>query len=757
MNEQTTFSMKADYTSTAEWKEASTEDAKSFAFPSSVGSKTSEALAEAFSSSLASIAVESIEKVETREHPNATKTDGGADSSSGKSSDDPAVVTTNMTASSSEDRPTNNNSSSSDDRPVQPVHSFLVARLPAPNTDATSSSGSGGEADKNEARAGKETASLEQRNRESASRWRAVDQFLTDANKSSDTDSSGDHTLRRKSKHSKRQKTAVVESKTRKRSYRGMKKGREKEGDGGSSDENSGSSGSGTEGGYAGSASSSEAAQLGSCSSPSVSSSGSICAQRKHAKCKSTLSGDPNRPMLSKKQARSLSESSEIADFSSESESPSITSFQVSSAAAQDQPRRKGMHISDTKPAPTLQGKPPIMSVGCDVMAHVLTFLEPPDVLNQLTAPLSKDWLATFTRQSELWRVLSLLEPFKAQLHEDSDDGDSSDSFPSYPFDVESQLRQTFGKFRLLYTSFVRCMRYLAQIKDDATNGRAPTMIDYVGSSAKMPSHDITSNHNLHHFLARARGVVQNGSRPSVICDISDEPLVIADDGSSTNSCRRKRRNPKASELQDTKRRKLTFGPSKITKRLLGPTASGEPGNVDLPWSCAIYSIVNWMAAFSDVEGIQTMCLKVLPLILENEQHRITAQRAGLTDIVLRGMVLFPDCAQLHTAAFHTIVLLARPLGGQEGMLFHTSMVNASGIFDKENGSQGGKNGIAVMLDSMRRFQHDGVLQAMSCWSLVNIALAPSQKQVLVKLGGIEATANAMMSHPHKAEVQVSN
>jgi hypothetical protein len=160
------------------------------------------------------------------------------------------------------------------------------------------------------------------------------------------------------------------------------------------------------------------------------------------------------------------------------------------------------------------------------------------------------------------------------------------------------------------------------------------------------------------------------------------------------------------------------------------------------------------MVAYSDVEGIQTMCLKVLPFLLEDEQQRSTAQHAGLTDIVLRNMVLFPDSAQLHTAAFHTIVLLARPLGGREGMLFHTSMVNSSGIFSARNDGQGGKNGVAVMLDSMRRFRSDEVLQAMSCWSLVNIALAPAQKEVLVKLGGIEVTANAMMEHPFNAEVQ---
>jgi hypothetical protein len=82
-------------------------------------------------------------------------------------------------------------------------------------------------------------------------------------------------------------------------------------------------------------------------------------------------------------------------------------------------------------------------------------------------------------------------------------------------------------------------------------------------------------------------------------------------------------------------------------------------------------------------------------------------------------------------------------------------MVNSSGIFNSaEEGSATGKSGIAVLLDSMKRFQNDEVLQSMGCWSLVNIALAPAQKEVLVKLGGIEVTVQAMMEHPFNAEVQ---
>ena len=147
------------------------------------------------------------------------------------------------------------------------------------------------------------------------------------------------------------------------------------------------------------------------------------------------------------------------------------------------------------------------------------------------------------------------------------------------------------------------------------------------------------------------------------------------------------------------------------------------------------------------------MCLKCLPFLLEDESHRTTAQRAGLTDSVLRAMVLFPDSIELHTVAFHTLVLLARPLGGNEGMLFHTSMVNTRGIFNGGNSSNS-KNGIVIMLDSMRRFAHDEILQAMSCWSLVNVALAPLQKSIFVKLGGLTVTSNAMLQHPYNAEVQ---
>lgn len=199
--------------------------------------------------------------------------------------------------------------------------------------------------------------------------------------------------------------------------------------------------------------------------------------------------------------------------------------------------------------------------------------------------------------------------------------------------------------------------------------------------------------------------------------------------------------------------RKVKYGSSKLTRKLLGPVhQAGIAGNVDLPSSCAVYSIVNWMVTFADVAGIQTMCMHVLPILLEDDKQRTTAQNAGLTDIVLRAMVLFPDNAELHTSAFHTLVLLARPIGGKEGMIFYRAMVNALGIFNI--GSSTGKSGIAIMMDSMKRFSSNENLQAMSCWSMVNIALIQSQKVALVRLGGISAAGNAMMQHPSSPNVQ---
>jgi hypothetical protein len=231
-------------------------------------------------------------------------------------------------------------------------------------------------------------------------------------------------------------------------------------------------------------------------------------------------------------------------------------------------------------------------------------------------------------------------------------------------------------------------------------------------------------------------------------------------------------------------------GKSMITDRLLGPTADGVPSYLNLPTSCAIYSIVNWMVAHPDVQGIQTMCICALPILLEDEQQRMTAQRVGIVEVILCGMLRFPECVKLHTAAFHAMVLLARPIGGREGMLFDNSMAdstrslglvsnarygriassldyninsnnqsptssnNVSSSLEHVNRRRSSLNGVSILIASMDRFAANEELQAMACWAMVNLALVPAQKAMLLSLNAIEAIVNAMANHPKSYPTQ---
>ena len=360
------------------------------------------------------------------------------------------------------------------------------------------------------------------------------------------------------------------------------------------------SSGSGTEGGYAGSASSNEInGQQASCSSPSVSSSEDSVPAKKSKRHRSMHHPDDTAERRGGKPTKTQQSfsSSEIADFSSEgstengngggstintfsSASPSLSSLNGEGSSSDDLLEMQAMvdqacmleastRIRNPKPwAPATRhripvqstsnaggrlkddrrfsssrrsgDKPPILTIGSDIMAHVLTFLEPPNILDVLTMPLSKDWRRNFTCQPELWRVLCLVEPFKARIEDDGDSSSSGDSFTSLHEENDHTAKKLLGRYRLLYSSFVRCMRYLAQIKDDAINGRAPSFIDYglagggappaavgngqgtastsqsatspvglAASSSRVPDAVIGANKSLKSFFARARGVIK--------------------------------------------------------------------------------------------------------------------------------------------------------------------------------------------------------------------------------------------------------
>jgi len=448
----------------------------------------------------------------------------------------------------------------------------------------------------------------------------------------------------------------------------------------------------------------------------------------------------------------------------------------------------------------------PFLMLGSDLMVAVVTFLEPRETLTLLTVPLCKEWRLSYTADQELWRTVCCTEPFRADMSsygtsiEAAGENDVEDNSLSSLEDYKDALEKKnvlVGEYRLVYTSFVRCMKYLDQIQNNdrldepnASLAGEPSEENHPHGNNKFPTFGVTKS--LKKFLSRSkdrgilRSVIGNGSTD----DIPSAPIGVSTDGREIH---KEAFSKKEVEEEDSQKPK--YAQSMITRRLWGPTAAGVPSHLNLPKSCAIYSIVNWMVAHPNVRGIQTMCIKALPPLLEDEQQRVTGRRLGLVEVIMCAMLRFPDSIELHIAVFHAIVLLARPLGGREGMLFNNSMAETTqnigltshielsdplslasrcgghpSMDDKkgkrnnvptniwshnvEDNEYGKQTGIAILIESMERFSHSEKLQSMACWALVNVALVPLQKNMLMKLGGLEAILNAMEKHSTSFDVQ---
>jgi len=458
----------------------------------------------------------------------------------------------------------------------------------------------------------------------------------------------------------------------------------------------------------------------------------------------------------------------------------------------------------DKKPAALSTTSAPFLMLGSDVMISVVSFLDPRETLNLLTMPICKEWRVSYTSDQDLWRTICCTDPFSADLsingsaNEDTDasaslhvvscyDDIDDDSFCS----LGNNSHDVFGEYRLIYTSFVRCMNYLDRVQniDGGYGPGSGTGKDSTAGSdhvTKFPKFGVTKS--LKKFLARSKeyGLLRSaiGSDADYV---STAPIGISSDGQEIRKPLLSKTDTKESDTSKPK-----YGNSMITRRLWGPTTNGVPSHLNLPKSCAIYSIVNWMVAHPNVRGIQTMCIQCLPSLLEDEQQRITGQRVGLVEVILCAMLRFPDSAELHIAVFHAIVLLARPIGGREGMLFDHSMAEttqsigltslieltdsvslasrcgglpsqrtkASRTFNRylnlvhQPEYRNGSTGISILIDSMERFASYEKLQSMACWAFVNVALVPIQKNMLMRLGGIEAILKAMENHPKSFDVQ---
>jgi hypothetical protein len=195
-------------------------------------------------------------------------------------------------------------------------------------------------------------------------------------------------------------------------------------------------------------------------------------------------------------------------------------------------PSTQGVHKSivtvdqQRKPPAVRVIKSPLLAIGPDPMAQVLTFLEPAEILRVLTMPICKEWRQCYTSHQDLWRVLCLSDPFKANTADDFDDSssDGSDSFCSL---YDPEVNNILGKYRLMYTSFIRCMKYLTRLKEDTQNGKAPSAIDYGRSG--FPQFGVGKG--LKKFLARKQGVRKGGVPANV--EVPFAPIGVSDEGYS--------------------------------------------------------------------------------------------------------------------------------------------------------------------------------------------------------------------------------
>jgi hypothetical protein len=199
----------------------------------------------------------------------------------------------------------------------------------------------------------------------------------------------------------------------------------------------------------------------------------------------------------------------------------------------------------------------PFLMLGSDVMISVVSFLDPKETLNILTMPICKEWRLSYTSDQDLWRTICSTDPFSADLDIsstaviDDDDADDGDSFCSlntgFNCDtggINDESNNVLGEYRLVYTSFVRCMNYLNRIQNDIQNNVQPSSSvkdnnnsnnndDTTSRVSRFPTFGVTKP--LKKFLAKSKecGVLKSviGTGTGTHSDNASAPIGVSADG----------------------------------------------------------------------------------------------------------------------------------------------------------------------------------------------------------------------------------
>ena len=162
------------------------------------------------------------------------------------------------------------------------------------------------------------------------------------------------------------------------------------------------------------------------------------------------------------------------------------------------------------------------------MMAQVLSFLNPSEILRILTLPLCKEWHTSYGSQQDLWKTLCLLEPFRAKISMDCGDLSDSDESSFCAIECEPTIKDIFGHYRLMYTSFVRCFRYLSRIEEDIRKGLPASVIDYRYGKKGLPN--FRMREGLENFLKKKNAPLP-ARRKMISESASSAPVGVTDHG----------------------------------------------------------------------------------------------------------------------------------------------------------------------------------------------------------------------------------
>jgi len=186
------------------------------------------------------------------------------------------------------------------------------------------------------------------------------------------------------------------------------------------------------------------------------------------------------------------------------------------------------------------------------------------------------------------------------------------------------------------------------------------------------------------------------------------------------------------------------YSSKEIFKELLKFTFEMETFDID------VSGVVDVLLFFLNAMGVIRQNISNLRKILEQEDLRIEARKVSMGTLLLQLLERYTPHKDIQLHCLHSLVLLARPTGGSEGMIFHRQNTRLAHLRLFEEGM----DWTSAVLTSMRIHRKCAELIATGCWALVNLALHPAQKQQLLHGGALTAVAEAMRVHPCNSQVQ---